>query len=365
MTGLRGLAALLVLLHHFYLHFLPVLQPSLLSPMLRKGYLGVDLFFTLSGFVLAMVYGPWFAPSALAWPGRPGWPRRVALFLLRRGARLWPLHAIVLLGVLATMALDGVHVSGRTVLANLGMIQAWGISTEINPPAWSVSTEWFAYLIFPFLAPLILRARFGVLIGLAGIVALVAADMLLAPDIGNERRGPLDIYYNYSLLPLMRCLAGFILGMATWRIGQLPAVNHAFANRWVGPAALSSMLILMFTRTHDLLIYPLIPLVVLGFHLGTGPAWRLLATGPLYRLGVVSYAFYLVHLVLLAAFPFGWGPLQIELAAYLATTLAVAWALHCMLERPARGAIRRWGEAALSRLGPQGRTGMPLQGDPG
>ena len=62
LTGLRGLAAMLVLLHHFTLQVGPDLAPPLLRGLLRKGYLGVDLFFVLSGFVISMVYGRWFGP---------------------------------------------------------------------------------------------------------------------------------------------------------------------------------------------------------------------------------------------------------------------------------------------------------------
>ena len=61
LTGLRGLAALLVAAHHASLHFTGGGTLPVVSGLLRRGYLGVDLFFVLSGFVMSMVYGTWFA----------------------------------------------------------------------------------------------------------------------------------------------------------------------------------------------------------------------------------------------------------------------------------------------------------------
>jgi peptidoglycan/LPS O-acetylase OafA/YrhL len=359
LTGLRSVGALLVLLHHFSLHFRLEMHVPLLAPLLRRGYLGVDLFFVLSGFVISMVYGSWFAL------GSPGRIRSWALFLIRRAARLWPLHVVVLTATMLSLLAEGNQFHPLTMLANVFMIQAWGISTEINSPAWSVSTEWFAYAIFPVLAPIVLRDRAGLLLGLAGVVLLVAADMHFAPIVGLARRGQLDIYYNYSVLPVLRCLAGFMLGMVAWQFGRRPAAGKWFKHGWIGPAALVLMLALMLASTNDLLVYPLLPVIVLGFHFGRGPACRLFASGPIYRLGVLSYAFYLVHFTILHWFPFGWGPHGIELFAYLAVTIAVAAALHWVIERPCRILIRRWGEAALARLMHPPATTLPLHGGPG
>ncbi len=368
LTGLRGFGALLVLLHHFYLHFVVIPLEAwphvpFFWPLLRKGYLGVDLFFVLSGFVIAMVYGHWF--RGLPWgEGSTGWPTHAPVFWLRRWARLWPLHAVVLAATVVPDMVWGGQGSVRTLIANAGMIQAWGISAEINSPAWSVSTEWLAYLVFPILAPLLLRTRWGLIVALSAVVGLLAVDMALAPHLGITRRGPLDLYYNYSVLPLLRCLAGFMFGMAAWRVGESPGAARLFSRWWLGPLALASMIAMMLGRVNDLLIYPLLPAIVLGFHFGRGAGWAIFARGPLYRLGVLSYAFYLVHFTLLHWFRFGWGPYWLELVVYLIETTAVAAVLHHAVERPARLLIRRWGEPLLARLLRPGQP-MPLQGGPG
>ena len=95
LTGLRGVAAMLVLLHHVYLHLGVERHLPVLEPMLRRGYLGVDLFFVLSGFVISMAYGGWFDGSG------PRWFTNYLRFLARRVARLWPLHATLVLMLIA------------------------------------------------------------------------------------------------------------------------------------------------------------------------------------------------------------------------------------------------------------------------
>ncbi len=363
LTGLRGVGAFLVMLHHFH-HYLALdLHVTMLSGLLRKGYLGVDLFFVLSGFLMAMVYGPWFATS-FETPHRTSLGqhlRATVVFLMRRVARVWPLHAVIIGLLVAEWMIAGQPVSLRLVAANLGMIQAWGISAEINPPAWSISTEIAAYLLFPLLAPVVLRWRWGVVLGVAAAVMAIALCMRFAPPVGPMRRGWMDIYFNYSALPLLRCLAGFVVGMVAWRLGHAGAVRRVVATLWTGPTALLLMIVLMLGRVNDLLIYPLLPIIVLGFHFGRGRLWAAFTRGPIYRVGVLSYAIYLVHVVLLLHFPLNWAPLGVELIAYLATVAVAAEAGHWLVEQPGRRLIRRWGEAILALAWP----GALLQRGPG
>jgi peptidoglycan/LPS O-acetylase OafA/YrhL len=347
LTGLRGIAALLVLMHHFFLHFGGDLGIPLLSGVLRRGYLGVDLFFVLSGFVISMVYGRWFGAAV---PGRT-LAARIGTFLLRRVARIWPLHVVVVL-VLIGLAAAGQHgFSVRFSLVNLALVQGWGISGEINPPAWSISAELLAYLLFPLLAPAVLRNRLGVLLGLVIVVSALAICLGLAPPAGPERRGLLDIHYNYSVLPVLRCLAGFVLGMLAWRAGAAPAVRRFAQAPWTGPGALLLLLGLMLAHVNDLLMLALLPVIVLGMHLGRGWAWRLLTVQPLHGLGVLSYAIYLIHYALLTTLPVNVAPWPLMLALYLPATLLLAGLAHFAIEAPTRQVMRWAGDAALGLTG--------------
>lgn len=361
LTGLRGVGALMVMLHHFSLHFGLEAQAPALGAVLRKGYLGVDLFFVLSGFVMCMVYGGWFAGRAASEPRGAGLTA-MAVFLVRRIARLWPLHAVVL-GVLvaAGALLGGPHYSPRLILANFAMIQAWGISAAINPPAWSVSTEFLAYLLFPLLVRPILHSRAGPALAALAIAAALAACLALAPPFGPARRGLLDVYFNNSPLPALRCLAGFMLGMLAWRASLTPAVRHLARNAWAAPGALA--LALAAAAINDLLVLALMPLVVLGAHFGRGPACRLLAAQPLHGIGTLSYAAYLIHYALLSPVPADAAPVTAVLALYFAATFLLALVAHYAAEVPTRRLVRWLGEVLVAAARPAA-SGLPLRVPP-
>src|ERR1700676_1256947 len=93
LDGLRGIAAIAVMLFHFNIFFLP--QARL--PFVGRAYLAVDLFFMLSGFVMAHVYGRLLASS---------WRVHALLFARARFARLYPLFAVTTLGMLVIFALS-------------------------------------------------------------------------------------------------------------------------------------------------------------------------------------------------------------------------------------------------------------------
>lgn len=356
LTGLRGVAAVLVVMHHASLRIGGPGLPAV-DGLLRKGYLGVDLFFVLSGFVISLVYGAWFTggPPGAALPGmgsRAGQDRTntagaVAVFLMRRAARVWPLHAAVLAALLAGMAVSGDPLPfPRSTLANFMLVQGWGISGEINVPAWSVSTEVLAYLLFPLLAGPVLRRPWGAALGLAAVAALLAACLAMAPA-GPGRRGLLDIHQNYSVLPAMRCLAGFLLGMLAWRAGQVPAMARQAARPWMAPGALLLALGLMLVQANDLLVLALLPVVVLGLYHGRGWPWRLFTVQPLHGLGTLSYAIYLVHYALLPVLTDAPGPMAARLLLYAAATLLLAALAHNLVEHPARRLVRWIGEAVV------------------
>lgn len=347
LTGLRGLGALLVMSHHFYLHIQVNLRLPWLGSLLQNGFMGVDLFFVLSGFVMAMVYGGWFVGSS------PGRARLVMVFLIRRVARLWPLHAAILAIVLALGVLSGASAhSVNQVGANFAMIQAWGVTAAINPPAWSISAEFLAYLMFPFIAAPVLRSRFGPALSTLAVALLLSACIALAPPLGPARRGLLDLYQNYSVLPCLRCLAGFITGMLAWRAGQLGRVRQWCRTSWAGPLALALFLATLMSGEGGMAGYVLLPVVVLGMHYGTGAVCRAFATGVVHRLGVLSYAIYLIHYALLEDFPLSWAPLWAALAWYLVVTLGLAIIAHAAIEVPGRWLIRRTWENLAARLLP-------------
>ena len=120
----------------------------------QAGYVGVDLFFVLSGFVIADNYRHFFEP----WDRDKYWR-----FQLVRLGRIYPVHSVMLLATVGIVAVAtaagyqrttaGVDYSLGSFFANVLLVQAWGFPQySWNWVAWTISAEWFAYLLFPFAA---------------------------------------------------------------------------------------------------------------------------------------------------------------------------------------------------------------------
>jgi peptidoglycan/LPS O-acetylase OafA/YrhL len=333
LTGLRGCAALFVCVHHLVLHI--GAPPSLARSLALRGYLMVDLFFVLSGFVMALAYEGWFA-------GAFG-PATYARFLWRRFARLWPLHAAVVLLMLGTLALSGHYwVWWRMAVLNLAMAQGWGLSKTLNVPSWSLSAEWVAYALFPALAWLTLR---GGIARTAAAVALAVTALVVAAHLGafrpSGRRGPLDLYDNYSLLPVARCLGGFTLGLVARRAMRLDALRRGLARPGWAEAAGALLLAGLALGLPDAAAYPLLLVLVAALWAGEDGLSRFLGRPAPHRLGAWSYALYLVHLPLIQLWEGAGRPGSPALAGLilLAASLAAAAVLHRVLEVPARRAL--------------------------
>jgi peptidoglycan/LPS O-acetylase OafA/YrhL len=153
LTGIRGVAATWVVLYHVHeaddLH-------AVVKTLLTHGYLAVDLFFLLSGFVMAFSYG------RLA---TAGWNlKSYKTFLWLRFGRVYPLYflmtcAVALMIVVGWSKALPVQNLGAAFLANVALVQVWFSIRSIGGLAWSISTEFTAYLLFPLLAACTLTTR--------------------------------------------------------------------------------------------------------------------------------------------------------------------------------------------------------------
>jgi peptidoglycan/LPS O-acetylase OafA/YrhL len=221
-----------VVLYHLDLLLHVTADLAWLRPVIRTGYLGVDGFFLLSGFVLWLGYG------ARPPRGRGG----VGRFLLRRFARTWPLHALVLL---ALAVLVGVAVvfgaqvreAGRFApgqfLLQLALLNAWETTGQFawNSPSWALSAIWAGYLVFPLLLQGVIRLRPAACVGTAGLsLAGLWALSMLEPGVG----------LNFTLhLGLVRFGLEFSLGLLLGRTATAGYVPVAMARagvvayRWV------------------------------------------------------------------------------------------------------------------------------------
>ena len=298
LTGLRGIAASWVVFHH--LHEDDPLS-GILSQILIHGYLAVDVFFVLSGFVMALSYKHLFENGFTG--------RAYGVFLGRRFARIWPLYAVATLGYAAIYAVSSIHgvVYHHITLGdlpyliplNLALVQTWGLGETLGGPAWSISTEFAAYLLFPLLASLALFSR-PLLAFVTGVLALIL--MLVLPILTGEGYGtprPLDLFDYHTAWPLVRCIAEFTLGIVAFRAATGGLIPSEFRSPLSACVVALAMVALTGIHHSDLAFVALSPILIVLLSRDEGPVAKVLGSRPIHFLGVVSYGMYLVHYALL------------------------------------------------------------------
>lgn len=369
LTSLRGLAAMAVVLQH-YSAGAQQWSGTTIPSLVPHGYMAVDFFFVLSGFIMAYTYSGSF--RALGWRAYPD-------FVARRVARVWPLQVAVVLALCAAelgrrLAVGHPDPFGGyaafDVVANLLMLQGFDIGRNMNGPSGTVSQELAAYLLFPVLLALVLgrgRALAAAAVGMAALV--VVAEALRHPHLSLASRAVSDM--------VPRCFAEFTLGLGVYR---LYAGRHLgwFGADWCA-AGLSAAAAVSLLLGCDLSAALLFPWIILAFARNEGArdegrASRLVNARWAYSLGVVSYSLYLVHNPIRFA-QFDWletvfpdpigAPVALCVAAFGALTpLPVAWLAHRWIERPGRDLFRKLprGQAAVPARGARDGAGRRADG---
>jgi peptidoglycan/LPS O-acetylase OafA/YrhL len=352
LTSLRGVAALLVVMYHFRKEFGTALALDSGTKIFALGWIWVDFFFVLSGFVMAYVYSPMFSARVTA----DGYEK----FMLRRLGRVYPLHLVTLLLFIPTelaklFVSSGAdpafsHNTGLSIATNLLLVQAWHIHPHNtwNQPSWSISAEFFSYLLFPFLALALSRVRAAA--GIATAAACLAALWLLA-----TLHGSLDASYDWGIA---RCLPAFTIGMllCRWHAAPPSALTAAIGSDTALAAVLLLTLLLLHLGVEGMPIVMLFCALVLSASLNAGRVGRLLSARPLHTLGVLSYSIYMTHGLVQRGWQFAFdrlGPLStpaavVILLALLALTIAISAATYRYVEVPGRelfnGLARRRGK---------------------
>lgn len=338
LDGFRGLAVLivvgyhairLVLESHDLVHADPA--PLALWPM-GLGKFTVDAFFVLSGFLIVT-----------AWDRRPEW----SSFYRRRARRLLPAYLVsvaVLVPLVAPQILGSLK--DLVLLVVLQGYMTDHLTSSVNVPWWSLTTEVHFYLLVPLLAPLLHR-RFGRWALLASACAL---------SVWWWDRGAESLGLSASLLPgrLPQFLVGALVGIAVRERGGDSWAWILARSRLVARAAVVGLVLLglylgangTYHRrgvAFDLWIEPLsgLLLAILLFHLVARPPASTVLDGPTLRgAGLVSYSLYLWHYPILTTavlwLDVGTEPLMAVPAVLLglAVTAAVTAVSYRWIERP-------------------------------
>ena len=245
---------------------------------------------------------------------------------------------------------------------NLAMLQAWGFGESINYPSWSISTEFAAYLLFPWFAWLFLFARPAVAAVASGFAFLALGALpALAGHAGLN--GLLDVYRVGTVWPLVKCLLEFPLGLATYRLAMhLPP--SATILRPVATWGLAAILLGLLTIPGtDLIIVGLVPLFLIQLASTESGVSGLLGSAPAHFVGTVSYAIYLIHWLLLPVLRSSRlleGVMSATAASVVVQALlylilfVVSTAAYRFIEMPGR----RWVNRVAARLYPQQTRGI-------
>lgn len=289
LDGLRGIAALLVVLLH-------VGWSNHITGMrfVKNGYLAVDLFFILSGLVIAANYSTKIIDvhSALR-------------FIGLRFFRLYPLHFAMLILFVGlecikalaqnTLGLMPVHhpfsggQSPQSFITHIFLIQGLGLlpTPGWNGPSWSISCEFVVYVLFAATTLLgLFRSRACLLLGAIATASGYAALALT--------RGTLDVVYD---LGLVRCIAGFFWGVLIYRFSIIASTQSTKRMQLYEICATIAVISAMATISGEfiLIVIPLLILLVALLRSDSGPVARLLISKPAQYLGRISYSVYMVH----------------------------------------------------------------------
>ncbi|RZJ44647.1 MAG: acyltransferase [Brevundimonas sp.] len=348
LTALRFMAAAWVAVYAFWPDLSAGGQPLLVG----KGYLGVELFFVLSGFILSHVYLAAAGEARFSYRG----------FLWARIARVYPLHlftllAVGVLGVAATvagMAIDANILSWSSLPANLLMVHAWGFAPTAgwNHPSWSISAEWFAYLTFPAFAFVAWKLRARPWAAVLAAVVFLGALYWIFPRVAGFSLTEATI--RWGALRIVPC---FALGCALYLVYRSkPLARPAL---WAVACA-----VLMLTSA-AFGLWDAITVVMAGgliLALSCLPNARagVLASAPAVYLGEVSYSVYMVLTpyklvaVNVAKKALGLGDAGLPPVVWLTVLLGLvpaAMLSYHLVEKPARRWLRSFADARAKRKG--------------
>jgi peptidoglycan/LPS O-acetylase OafA/YrhL len=342
LTGIRGFAALWVALFHF--QSTAVVSTLNLGPVIGGGAYGVDIFFVLSGLILAINYAPRFANEGFNW-------NSFGDFLIRRFARIYPLHLATFLVMFVSWEVasqtsyqfHGLVVNDWwSAICNLLLVHAWGLTRRLswNTPSWSVSAEWFAYLaVFPVCVVLMKKLSAAQAMAVSMIVWMLFVAYVLALRDGDLMQVNAD--------GALRIIPEFFAGYATYRLvvaSRSPAAGNL--PTFLGLSGI--VLTLLLPPAALVLLLPAILLLMIGLYRGGRLVDWAFGNAVLVFLGEISYSIYMLHMFVqiiasqivhhLAIAPTA-NHARLILLAEVLSTICLGYLGYVWLEAPARRSL--------------------------
>lgn len=350
LTGIRAIAAAWVVIAHFSVQLYGLLPATTqVSWWIDTGYLGVEVFFVLSGFIISYNYADRIRAGVSSYRD----------FLVNRFARLYPVHLVTVFAVgVLVLAAAVAHVplnsadryTPLSFLGNLLMLQAAPHVPAWDAPAWSISAEALAYVSFPLTAWLLsrlTRPRVAVFAAGAWLVTGTAAMMAMRM-VTTETTAP--------GMALLRIATEFVAGAMLWKAWN--TAGEPQGARWDALAGIAfgatvvGLALLPRWDALPLVLTPVIAIFVIACAGSCGPVGWLLSTGVMIFGGKISYSLYMVHFIvfemvlkILKWERFADSALVVRMsvmAFYYIACLVAAVACYKLVEVPGRRAIQRW-----------------------
>lgn len=341
LDGLRLVAALMVVSFHYvsggqqYWHA-PAGRPvfPVIHLVTAYGWMGVNLFFVISGFVICM----------------SSWGRSLGQFFVSRVSRLYPMFWIAVCFTTAVVTLvpaDHPRLPAGEIMANLTMFPTALGAASVDGVYWTLWNEALFYLLFAIVVWRGVNYRRAVLFCVLWTTASVIASAINVPAISTVVDQEYSMYFiagiamylMYRFKPnlLLWCIVGFSLLLALNRFGTrlnaIEVISGEQQNWWVGAAVVTAC-------------FGVVLAVALGWL--DRLAWRGLVPA-----GAMTYPLYLLHGVAGCALINHFSPKApryLVLAGVVTLMLLLSWTCHRYLERPASRMLRRGLSSALTTI---------------
>ena len=357
LTPLRGIAALWVVLFHIdvstYYRDLGSIIPRESTGLLSKGYLWVDFFFLLSGFIIYHVYGDTLKGKLNS--------TKIKSFLWSRFSRLYPLHLFTLCFLIllskileqtTPQLMEGsweLYFSDEALPCQFFMFNAMNYYHFLswNMPSWSIGAEWWTYC-----CSLLFIGVIGKQNNLIRILTTILSFSGLSALVYFHPNHNLDITWDYGFL---RCLFQFIIGINIYQFYDQKIGFGLLSKDYVFIVLFVLIAVGFHFQIYDLLFVPIFALLLLSTAYNNGKVKNMLEQPILKYLGEISYSIYLMHGLVFFLFWFqfplwkaeyGLGHLSfiqqfIYYIIFLSLTISASMGSHKYIEVKARKWMRK------------------------
>lgn len=291
LTALRGIAAVIVVIHHYASNKKNLLDSHGLEYFVRKlllkGYLSVDLFFILSSFVLLLTYTKSFYDGITA--------KGYKDYMIKRFARIYPVYFICML---LYVAVKQQYSAADIAINGLFLQSIFTADHFIIGPGWSLSTEWFMYLLFPVLIVLFNNRKLFWVTCLS-LVFLVGATMLPNAHINTTKLvyskdlWDFEMKYLSGTNAIFKTLGNYLLGFVVYRLYINRSINIS-SFPFLAMLVVSILLSILFIN--DIVTILLLATLILSLSQAE-QAEKIKVPRIFYFFGEISYSLYLLHML--------------------------------------------------------------------